>query len=1053
MTYTPKNFNSIFFNMMFILFLTSNAFSQGYVYPDKPMKQWTKAEFTEWEKNQQKNKKLMKSLTSAERNFGLHNGNRLRTLFYNYGSIGRPNTEPSIEWPIFSGHGYAYEFGALVGAEVIDKRGRVIPIFSDGMIDGGDRNGSGGPNFWGWEPLPGWAVDPNELETWSDVEKNKGGIAVSSRPRTWGKNFPVNEEHTGISIDDWTFNDAPYLWPGQFGDGVLTADLESYYKMDDRWNQEFEYVPYPSDESLGGLGIEVTVRGYQYGASLAEDIIFFIHEVTNVSEKDLDKMVVGMVGDPHIGGASNFSDDWAGFVNNNKEDSFPTNEIPTVGSLVYAWDTIGSGNDFSIPWQQLGWLAFKFLESPGNATDGIDNDGDGMIDESRTDGIDNDGDWDLTDEEALADVGEEDFTNGIDDDGDGRIDDLGDLDKKSDDLDGDGVPSDGDNDFDASDLDESDQLGLTSFAGPVYGTEQASQDDVMWARMTPGLFATDIAQEADNIFIFGSGYFPLMMGQTEKFSVAVIVGQGKEDMFNNAFVAEWIFRLNFQFSKAPDPPNVWAVAGDKKVTLYWDDIAEQSVDPVLGKDFEGYKVYRSTTKVSWGQTITDNTGIGVAFLPIAQFDLIDGIEGTHPTEFASGIHFFNGKETGLVHTYVDSPLINDLTYYYAVASYDSGSVSGKISPLESSKVFGGPNVISDGIVPRKPASGYQPPSVTLTHETGISTGIVRAKIIDRTLVDSSKIYIDFISPKIMDVFSLDDEGDTIMFWDDMTLSSLTNSWNRKFVAGPYEVFIENAKGVFIDTVIWTSGEAIFKARAYEFSGGDKFPRDVEIEFFADSVGSSIFVKPQAINFTIHKLDTTGRERLLVVFYDDDDNGMVTKGDRIVGMTEAFIGTWEIAFPAFFDTSKGDSDTTPAPGSILTLFVTKPFETLERYIIQGESATVNTNSIEDLLKDVAVVPNPYVATSSFEPQPLDVFSVGRGIRRVNFINLPQECTIRIFNVAGEHVRTIEHSSDFFNGTEPWDLLSKDGMDVSYGIYIYHLDAKELGQKIGRIAIIK
>ena len=52
-----------------------------------------------------------------------------------------------------------------------------------------------------------------------------------------------------------------------------------------------------------------------------------------------------------------------------------------------------------------------------------------------------------------------------------------------------------------------------------------------------------------------------------------------------------------------------------------------------------------------------------------------------------------------------------------------------------------------------------------------------------------------------------------------------------------------------------------------------------------------------------------------------------------------------------------------------------------------------------------------------------------------------------------MRTIEHSSDFFDGTEPWDLLSKDGMDVSYGIYIYHLDAKELGQKIGRIAIIK
>ncbi len=996
----------------------------------------------------------MKALTSAERNFGLHNGNRLRTLFYNHGSIGRPNTEPSIEWPIFSGHGYAYEFGALVGAEVIDKRGRVQTIFSDGMFDGGERNRRGGPNFWGWEPLPGWAISPDEYEGWTQVEKDKGGIAVSSRPRTWGFNFPVNENFTGGSIDDWTFNNAQYLWPGQFGDGVLTADLESFYKMDDRWNQEFEYVPDTTDESIGGLGVEITVRGYQYAASLAEDIIFFIHEVTNVRQKDLDKTVVGMVGDPHIGGAGDFSDDFAGFVNKEKVDSEPTDEIPIVGSLVYAWDKIGSGNDFGITWEELGWLAFKFLESPGNATDGIDNDSDGMIDESRSDGIDNDGDWDLTDAEALADVGEEDFTNGIDDDDDGRIDDLGDLDKKSDDLDGDGIPSDGDADFDASDLDESDQLGLTSFAGPIYGAEAANQDDVMWARMTPGVFATDVVQDADNIFIFGSGYFPLKREQTEQFSVAVIVGQNKEDMFNNSFIAEWIFRLNFQFSKAPDPPNLWAVAGDKKVTLYWDDISEQSVDPVLGSDFEGYKIYRSTTKVVWGQTITDNTGVGVAFLPIAQFDLIDGIEGTHPVEFARGIHFDSGKETGLVHTYVDSPLINDITYFYAVTSYDSGSVSGKLSPLESSKVFGGPNVISDGIVPRKEAAGYQPPTFELIHQKGISTGVVRAKIVDRTLVDSSKIFIEFISPTVMDVFSVDD-GDTSIFWDDLTLSSVIRRWNNKFLAGPYEVFVENAVGVGVDSTVWTSGEPLLKTEVFEFSGGEIFPRDFEIEFFSEIVDMSLEVNPQEINFKIFKLDTSGKEQMGVLFFDNDDNGLVTVGDRVIPLTNEvpLKGTWEITFPAKFDTTNSDSALTPEPGSILSVFISKPFEVGEKYVLQGESATVRVKSTDDPLKDIAVVPNPYVAASSFEPQPLDVFSVGRGIRRVNFINLPQECTIRIYNVAGEHVRTIEHSSSLYNGTESWDLLTKDGMDVAFGIYIYHLDANQLGQKIGRIAIIK
>ena len=36
-----------------------------------------------------------------------------------------------------------------------------------------------------------------------------------------------------------------------------------------------------------------------------------------------------------------------------------------------------------------------------------------------------------------------------------------------------------------------------------------------------------------------------------------------------------------------------AVPGDGKVTLYWDRVAEESLDPVTKeKDFQGYKIYR-----------------------------------------------------------------------------------------------------------------------------------------------------------------------------------------------------------------------------------------------------------------------------------------------------------------------------------------------------------------------------------------------------------------------------------------------------------------------------
>jgi len=68
-------------------------------------------------------------------------------------------------------------------------------------------------------------------------------------------------------------------------------------------------------------------------------------------------------------------------------------------------------------------------------------------------------------------------------------------------------------------------------------------------------------------------------------------------------------------------------------------------------------------------------------------------------------------------------------------------------------------------------------------------------------------------------------------------------------------------------------------------------------------------------------------------------------------------------------------------------------------------------------------------------------------------LPKDCTIRIYNLRGYLVDTIEHHSTADDGLEPWDILSKDGNEISYGIYIFHVDAPGIGEKIGRFALIK
>ena len=38
-------------------------------------------------------------------------------------------------------------------------------------------------------------------------------------------------------------------------------------------------------------------------------------------------------------------------------------------------------------------------------------------------------------------------------------------------------------------------------------------------------------------------------------------------------------------------------------------------------------------------------------------------------------------------------------------------------------------------------------------------------------------------------------------------------------------------------------------------------------------------------------------------------------------------------------------------------------------------------------------------------------------------------------------------------EPWDLLTKDNLAAAYGIYIYHVDAPDIGEFVGKFAIVK
>ena len=142
---------------------------------------------------------------------------------------------------------------------------------------------------------------------------------------------------------------------------------------------------------------------------------------------------------------------------------------------------------------------------------------------------------------------------------------------------------------------------------------------------------------------------------------------------------------------------------------------------------------------------------------------------------------------------------------------------------------------------------------------------------------------------------------------------------------------------------------------------------------------------------------------------------------------------------------------PASGDIFRIATKKPFRTGDdiKFRVQGHQYSLEKAKSD--LDKIAVVPNPYVVTASWEPR--SPYRFGRGERRIEFIHLPQQCTIRIYTLRGYLVNTIIHDSSINDGSETWDMLSKDGREIAYGVYIFHVDAGKVGEKIGKFAVIK
>ncbi|MFA8342678.1 MAG: hypothetical protein ACEPO8_06845 [Rhodothermaceae bacterium] len=118
----------------------------------------------------------------------------------------------------------------------------------------------------------------------------------------------------------------------------------------------------------------------------------------------------------------------------------------------------------------------------------------------------------------------------------------------------------------------------------------------------------------------------------------------------------------------------------------------------------------------------------------------------------------------------------------------------------------------------------------------------------------------------------------------------------------------------------------------------------------------------------------------------------------------------------------------------------------------ESIKVDKEKLDTDLNEIRVVPNPYVATNSMEPA-VSLPGMNQQ-RRIMFTNLPASCTIKIFTMSGVLVDEMVVENPAERGSAQWDLLSREGLEIAAGVYIYQVKANETGkEKIGKFAVIK
>lgn len=575
--------------------------------------------------------------------------------------------------------------------------------------------------------------------------------------------------------------------------------------------------------------------------------------------------------------------------------------------------------------------------------------------------------------------------------------------------------------------------------------------------------------------------------------------------------AQSAFDQNFVLAPPPNAPEVIATAAENGAILTWDTSSENYSDPAY--NWEGYVVYQGASRSGpWKRVATFDRPNGITTVLDPDFDAESG--QILPTVKALGTdRGVTYRYLATTDAHRGGPLRVGTPYYFAVSAYAVG-IGQTPQVLESAVVFDpDPDVTTAyTVIPQTPAAGIDLSAATVGTVDKTAAAPNADNVVVNVVDPSQMIAADYrvgYKPDGLDYTwyvvrtvgtSVDtlvnnqsnDSGDENYPVFDGIQLKLTGPPHPPLASVNYVDVGPNPPGLLPADLPGVFGLCydFYNCGAdyglHYFGGSSMDPaddptvfRNVEIRFdggantgmayrYIRAAGIYQYTDYVPVPWTIWDVDNN--IQLSGGFLETGTttvDGVWQPGTSGIGNREAifvFAHPYTATADPFYSDPARD-DLLDEGGEVDFMYFVWPIATAnnpmtidngDKYVLSLAKRSeadyftfsttapnaMNVNLARSELSRIRAVPNPYFAHSTYE---LNQFS-----RVVKFTHLPARCTVRIFTLAGELIRTLQ-KDDAGTSQLVWDVETASALPVASGIYIFHVDAPGIGTHIGKVAI--